>query len=267
MILKKYISGTHASKILRSYAGLSLKPTVVNHSCRYRKTLQKSKRMIPHAREGADGSFSIIVDPKLRENRISGTKEGYKRQCKIDGWLTTSPTLFSKNDAVLGHLLGLDNLWPFEKHLPGYEGPYEALQEGGYITGKQAVVERGIDLRLFYDEDGQRVRGCVRFDGSKATIGTGFLLPAHGGAIETVLDEATAELGKLDAFPFLATRRIAFEIKKSVPCDTSLLVECIMLSVKGLKCNVHGKILGVDGTVYAEAEAQLVNMAAFIDKV
>lgn len=37
------------------------------------------------------------------------------------------------------------------------------------------------------------IRGAVRF-GDGAAIGDGFWTSAHGGAIETVLDEATAEL-------------------------------------------------------------------------
>ena len=37
------------------------------------------------------------------------------------------------------------------------------------------------------------LRGAVRF-GDGAAIGNGFFTTAHGGAIETALDEATAEL-------------------------------------------------------------------------
>lgn len=78
--------------------------------------------------------------------------------------------------------------WPFEKHLPGETSPYETLPKGGWITGEEAV-QRGIDLRLFYVEpkDGGwgAIRGAVRF-GEGSSIGAGFQLPAHGGAVSHV---------------------------------------------------------------------------------
>lgn len=83
--------------------------------------------------------------------------------------------------------------------------------------------------------------------------------------IETILDEATAELGKIEAFPFLATRSISFQIRKPVPIDTTLSVKCNVESMKGFKCFVHGTIENpVDGMVLASCEAELVNIAALI---
>lgn len=204
----------------------------------------------------------------LRENRSCGTAEGYRAQCKKDGHGQSGTSLFPPGDALLESLSNNPSLWPFEKHLPGYQGPYEVLPEGGWITGAEAVTKRGIDLRLFYEEDTRMVKGCVRFN-ANASIGKGFSLPVHGGAIETVLDESTAEMGKIAAFPFLATRKISFEIKKSVPMDVSLYVECSLMNIKGLRCRVHGKILDamVDGAVLAECDAELVNMVAFVDKM
>jgi len=205
---------------------------------------------------------------RLRDNRSCGTAEGYRAQCKKDGHGQSGTTLFPPGDALLQSLSSNPSLWPFEKHLPGYQGPYEILPKGGWITGSDAVSKRGIDLRLFYDEDTGMVKGCVRFD-SNASIGKGFSLPVHGGAIETVLDESTAEMGKIAAFPFLATRKISFEIKKLVPTDISLYVECSLVNIKGLRCRVHGKILDamVNGAVLAECDAELVNMVAFVDKM
>lgn len=207
----------------------------------------------------------------LRRHKQMGTAAGYRHQCKLDGWASSleDVSLYPDDDACLQSLLEDGELWPFEKHLPGFHSPYERLGDGGFITGKEAIEGRGIDLRLFYDETRQKVRGCVRFDGRKASIGAGFLLPTHGGAIETCLDEATAELGKMTAFPFLATRKISFEIKKGVPVDVSLLVECSVVEIKGLRCYVHGEILGYgdagnSSVVYATCDAELVNMVNFL---
>lgn len=86
--------------------------------------------------------------------------------------------------------------------------------------------------------------------------------------IETVLDEATAELGKLEAFPFLATREISFQLKKPVPLNQTLLVTCHVRKMKGLKCWVEGHIQNPEtDTILASCEAQLANMAPFIDTI
>ena len=103
-------------------------------------------------------------------------------QCRDDG-------LFPLNDELLSALSSEPDQWPFEKHLPGFNSPYESLPNGGWITGN-AAAQRGIDLRLFYKEPqpgsvwGQ-VLGAVRF-GEGASIGSGFFLPAHGGAVSSL---------------------------------------------------------------------------------
>lgn len=159
--------------------------------------------------------------------------------------------------------------WPFEKHLPGADSPYELLPQGGWITGT-AAAQRGIDLRLFYKEPASEQRGsvigAVRF-GDGASIGLGFYLSAHGGAIETVLDESTAELAKIEFVPFLSTRQASFKILKAVPLHTTLRVECKLTKQAGIRCWVDGSILDGSGTVYAQCTAELVDMTHFLDKV
>ena len=44
--------------------------------------------------------------------------------------------------------------------------------------------------------------------------------------METLLDEATAELGKLEFSPMLATIEISFRIVKAVPLHTTLRIDC-----------------------------------------
>jgi hypothetical protein len=48
--------------------------------------------------------------------------------------------------------------------------------------------------------------------------------------VESILDEATAELGKMDFSPMLSTIEADFKIKKSVPLHTTLSVECEVIS-------------------------------------
>jgi len=99
-------------------------------------------------------------------------------------------SLFSPEDPLI---LSLEKqwptVWPFEKHLPGEHSSYQQLPEGGWITGIQAIESRGIDLRLFYREPQENsanawgsIDGACRLSDS-ASIGTGFGLSAHGGAV------------------------------------------------------------------------------------
>lgn len=85
---------------------------------------------------------------------------------------------------------------------------------------------------------------------------------AHGGAVESLLDEATAELAKMEWAPTLATLEAAFKIKKAVPLNTSLRVQCEITAVRGVRCWVQGSITDEAGKiVYATCEAQLIDLA------
>lgn len=44
--------------------------------------------------------------------------------------------------------------------------------------------------------------------------------------VESLLDEATAELGKMEFSPMLATIEISFRIVKAVPLHTTLRINC-----------------------------------------
>lgn len=207
-----------------------------------------------------DASSASYEADELRNKKI-GTSEGYRHAVMAHGW-TSGPGLFEPDDAVLKKY-ARDTCRPFAKHLPNAVSPYEPVETGGFITGREAVEHRGIDLRLLWECEEGRVVGAVRFDQGKAAIGPGYSV--HGGAIQAVLDEATAEAGKMVAFPYLATRRIAHEIKKPVPCGTTLEVWTEVRDIKGLRCFVAGEIRDPNaGTVLAACEAELVNMVPFL---
>lgn len=87
-------------------------------------------------------------------------------------------------------------------------------------------------------------------------------MSAHGGAVESLLDEATAELAKMEWAPTLATLEAAFKIKKSVPLNTTLRIACEIAETRGVRCWVHGAITDETGKVtYATCEAQLIDLA------
>ena len=78
----------------------------------------------------------------------------------------------------------------------------------------------------------------------------------HGGAVETALDEATAECCKCKLFPVAATVSISFKISRRVLSQTTYRVECELIKwlSNNLKCDVAGRIVELepDGTVKFE---------------
>ena len=55
--------------------------------------------------------------------------------------------------------------------------------------------------------------------------------------------------------------QIAFKIKKPVPLNTSLRIECAVTNVRGIRCWVDGAIKDESGVTLATCEAQLVDMS------
>ncbi|KAK9819763.1 hypothetical protein WJX72_002087 [[Myrmecia] bisecta] len=199
------------------------------------------------------GSQTLIaVDPGehrntpalARKNQLAATVAGYRKQVLADGIPYRPDGLFPPNDPLLKELVTVGCI-PFEKHLAGAISPYELLPGGGWTCGN-AAARNGFDLRLFYKQKAAGaeygvISGAARL-GDLASIGNGFWMSAHGGAVESLLDEATAELGKLEFAPMLATVEANFKIRKPVPLHTSLRIECEIKSIKD-PIRVSGAIL------------------------
>ena len=251
----------------------SLEETPQNNSSRtYEAMLEVRTYEQPGGGIMMHNGQQVLVDTPVvvKEHQRQGTAEGYKMAAKNDGIPFREKGLFPPGDDVLMRLCEDPHSWPFEKHLPGLDSPYQLLRKGGWVNGEHAC-SHGIDLRLFYKEkmDGSEekygtVVGAVRL-GEGAAIGSGFWLSAHGGAVETILDEATAEMAKIDFTPFVSTRQISFDIVKPVPLHETLLVECRITKQKGLRCWVDGQIVSSDGfTILATCTALLIDMRPFI---
>lgn len=92
----------------------------------------------------------------------------------------------------------------------------------GYITGDDAVVNRGIDLRYGYDPSSESIKGVVGF-GEPSSWALGFpdengLYGVHGGVFHSVLDEVTAEAGKYLKSPRILTSTISVRVFLFVVC-------------------------------------------------
>ena len=108
---------------------------------------------------------------------------------------------------------------------------------------------------------------AVRFS-DYASIGRGQVQGVHGGAIESALDEATAETAKTKLFPFATTYSIEFKIKKMVSPNVTYAIKCVVEKehIKDIKYDVSGKMYAVDADgaliekeLYATCLAVMVN--------
>ena len=110
-------------------------------------------------------------------------------------------------------------------------------------------------------------RAAVRFS-DFACIGRGQIGNVHGGAIETALDEATAECAKTKLFPLATTHSIQFQLKKAVLPHTTYAIKCSVEkeSIKDIKYDVSGKMYAIDAQgVAIEKEPVAVCTAVLIN--
>ena len=123
--------------------------------------------------------------------------KGYQEQIIKDGIPDRTAGLFPAYDEFLS-LLGQQNS-PCTKGLPQPTvdgGQAWCITENGWACGESAI-EHGMDLRWFIKPgfEDQTLVGAVRY-GDMAMVGRGCGTSVHGGAVETALDEATAECAK-----------------------------------------------------------------------
>ena len=98
-----------------------------------------------------------------------------------------------------------------------------------------------------------------------AQVGRGFPgSSVHGGAVETALDESTAECAKARLFPLASTYAIEFKIKKPVQVHTTYQIRCEVVEehVRDVKYVVSGELFDYASnppTVFATCRATMVN--------
>ena len=99
--------------------------------------------------------------------------------------------------------------------------------------------------------------------GTGAAIGQMAFTSAHGGSIETVLDETTAELVKCSRAPNCATTELAVKILKPVALHRTFRADCWIASVTDFRARVKATITDpTNGTVYATCDATLADVGA-----
>jgi hypothetical protein len=145
-----------------------------------------------------DRSSTIPIGGWKATNQSDMSAACYARKCRESGIPFRPNGLFPPHDVLLATLSAVPDSYPVSKHLWCQHSQTWKLAVDSFVAGDQAAAERGVDLRCFYVGKAQQqqqrnngmVRAALRFS-DKATIGGSLLLSCHGGAIESVLDEAT----------------------------------------------------------------------------
>ena len=184
--------------------------------------------------------------------------------------------LFPLGDRLLTELAADPNLRAFQKNVLSYHDTPESPDADAVASYRVAeswahgdgAARAGLDLRCFYRETsdqnktGPSLTAAFRL-GDGAAIGKFAFTNAHGGSIETVLDETTAELVKCFRAPNCATTELRAKILKPVALHKTYRVDCWIASATQFRLRTEGKITDPeDGTTYATCEATLADLSA-----
>ncbi len=133
----------------------------------------------------------------------------------------------------------------------GWE-PFELPAERSFGYG-----DAGDRLRVRYYYRGTALRATVWFGpGAEGPPGH-----AHGGAMAAVLDEALGLAAWAAGHPVVAARLVT-DFRRMLPLGTVCTVQTVVEAVDGRKVRVSGRLIGEDETLYAEAEALLIDLTA-----
>jgi len=170
----------------------------------------------------------LIDTPGRPMSELQSDLKGYQEYIISAGIPPRKSGLFPPADEFLNLCVGL-GLKPCTKALckKCVDGGFSFDTAEGWVSGDGAV-EHGIDLRWFITPgfEDKTLIAAVRFS-EWAQIGRGVSgMSVHGGAVETCLDEATAELAKSKLFPFATTAKINFQIKKPLEPAVTYRVHC-----------------------------------------
>ena len=181
--------------------------------------------------------------------------------------------LFPIKDALLTALAKDKTTTPFCKNVVAFESSGDINQmrfevAESWANGDGAAMA-GLDLRCFYrgktstNQFGTLI-AAFRL-GSGAAIGKEMYTSAHGGSVETVLDETTAELVKCARAPNCATTELTAKILKPVSLHKTFKVECEIVSVTDFRARTKATITDPEtGAVYATCDATLADIGAIL---
>ena len=203
-----------------------------------RRRNEGNRKQAGGGRHEMEDAATRLVAKDMTERSITNSHAGGAkdyRRCVFAHGIPYRPNgLFPLNDPLLTEYSLDSTLKPFQKAIPGYaQGEFISCESWAVGDGAAA---HGLDLRYFYRE---RVAGseypelfaCARV-GEGGAIGVNTWTLSHGGCIETILDETTAELVKCFTAPCCVTIELNAKIKKPLPLYTTVKVHVKIKSIE-----------------------------------
>ena len=204
----------------------------------------------------------VVID-----NTLDLTPEDYRKAAFATGIPYRPHGLFPPNDKLLTELSTDPTFHPFMKHVP-CERPHDFVVAPGCWASGDSAAKAGLDVRHFYKFpqngcDHGELHGAVRAGDGAAICLHGYTT-AHGGSIETILDECTAEIAKCEFAPTATTINFKVNLKKPFPLHRTCRILCKIKSISSNKLRIvtTGEIYDAeDDTLLVTCEAELVDVA------
>mmetsp|Transcript_7011 Transcript_7011/g.15993 ORF Transcript_7011/g.15993 Transcript_7011/m.15993 type:complete len:328 (+) Transcript_7011:103-1086(+) len=155
------------------------------------------------------------------------------------------------------------NGFPFQKLLVYPQSQQLDVAQVSWATGDKAAAA-GLDLRYFFEPTTKRVFGAIRFS-EQACIGAESGLGAHGGAVQTALDEMMGEVGKIAWQPLCLTSEFTCRMKKPGTLNETMHIEAWIkpdtAKPESVMVTTCAEVKNAKGEVVATAEAKQVDLA------
>ena len=173
------------------------------------------------------------VSEELAERLL--TVEAYREAAFANGIPFRPNGLFPMNDPLLTQLSSDPGCHAFQKNVLGFDedGEPTYVPADSFAHGDGGAAN-GVDLRCFYRPATRTVVAAFRL-GSRAAIAHHMYTTAHGGSIETVLDETTAEVVKCALTPAVATTEMKATRKKPLELFKTYRVDAELVSSTDVK--------------------------------
>jgi acyl-coenzyme A thioesterase PaaI-like protein len=172
--------------------------------------------------------------------------------------------LFPKDDPVLLEFDSKPGMTCVPKMYPTKDGFVKVRYS--FVSGPDAAIHRGIDVVYFVDQAKPRsIFGAVRFGLRASSIilpSYNYAATAHGGAVESVLDDITGTVVRHCQSVWMATSDFSAKLKKPAPLMETLKFEASVESAEknGLYAMTRGKIFRPSGEIVAEGSAKMVDL-------
>lgn len=147
-------------------------------------------------------------------------------------------------------------------------GPPPVVAEPGWVPFKPFRLEAGRGTFVSSDTPGDRLRVAYfertespRLVG-RAWFGPGAEGPpghAHGGSIAAVLDEGMGAAVWLEGRIAVAVRLVT-DFRRMLPLGTDARLEAWVVGSERRKMEARGRLVGADGTLFAESEGLFVDI-------